>query len=156
MKASLTRDYKLKFYLNAQHFITINGSKGETHPHTWEFCLIIRVPKQGMTPFEQFEKPIEEFLKPFQNQVLNDMEPFDARMPTLENIVDVFAVDFCRIAYEFGGVLQSVEGSEGPTRGYIVTIGYDDDPLASNPAFKESVSQVIGSILDEITGETGQ
>lgn len=29
------REYKFKFYLNANHFIVINGKEGEVHPHTW-------------------------------------------------------------------------------------------------------------------------
>ena len=42
MAVRLYREYRLKFYLNAKHYIIINGHKGETHPHTWEFTLSIR------------------------------------------------------------------------------------------------------------------
>lgn len=44
MAVRLYREYRLKFYLNAKHYIIINGHKGETHPHTWEFTLSIRYP----------------------------------------------------------------------------------------------------------------
>ena len=38
----LYRDYRIKVYLNARHYIFINGKQGQTHPHTWEFVLYMR------------------------------------------------------------------------------------------------------------------
>lgn len=39
MALQLNRTYRFKFYLNANHYIIINGVEGETHPHTWELPL---------------------------------------------------------------------------------------------------------------------
>ena len=33
------REYQFKFYLNANHFIIIDGKEGKRHPHTWEFII---------------------------------------------------------------------------------------------------------------------
>mgnify|MGYP006922476106 CR=1 FL=1 len=33
-----------------------------------------------------FEKGISDYIAPFQNQVMNEMPPFDAILPTLENL----------------------------------------------------------------------
>ena len=41
MATRLYREYKFKFYLNANHYIIINGKNGQTHPHTWEFVFYI-------------------------------------------------------------------------------------------------------------------
>ena len=40
------REYKFKFYLNANHFIVINGKEGEVHPHTWEFMVDVLMSDQ--------------------------------------------------------------------------------------------------------------
>ena len=34
MSSKIFREYKFKFYLNANHYIIINGKEGETHPDT--------------------------------------------------------------------------------------------------------------------------
>ena len=43
MAVNMYREYRLKFYLNMRHYIIINEVKGETHPHTWEFALDIKL-----------------------------------------------------------------------------------------------------------------
>ena len=43
MALQLNRTYRFKFYLNANHYIIINGVEGETHPHTWEFTIDIMI-----------------------------------------------------------------------------------------------------------------
>ena len=40
---AINREYKFKFYLNANHYIIIDGKEGEQHPHTWEFMVHIRM-----------------------------------------------------------------------------------------------------------------
>ena len=51
----LFREYRLKFYLNANHFVIINNKKGETHPHTWEFTLNILVGRESFVEFFRFD-----------------------------------------------------------------------------------------------------
>lgn len=128
MSVNIEREYRLKFYLNAQHYVVFDGKKGEVHPHTWEFCLNIKVMFNAFTPFYVYEEAINGFLAPFQNTVLNDTEAFAERQPSLENIVEVFTAEFDRLIVAKDGVLLSVEGSEGPTRSYIVRIGDDSAP----------------------------
>lgn len=41
MAVKLYREYRIKFYLNMRHYIIIDGKKGEIHPHTREFALIL-------------------------------------------------------------------------------------------------------------------
>jgi len=98
-KENLCREYRLKSYLNMNHYITINGRQGQTHPHTWEFVTI--------------EK--------YQNQILNMMEPFDIIVPTIENVTDHFSEELQRLLRKHRGELVSLEGSETPTRSYIVS-----------------------------------
>lgn len=119
------RYYELKFYLNASHYIIINGEKGEEHPHTWEFTLDFSLPREPFVEFGTVEKKIQKYLKPYQNQVLNEKKPFDAILPTVENITDFFAGEFAGILAGFSGRLNRVKASETPTRTYVVICGTD-------------------------------
>lgn len=80
-----------------RHYIIINEVKGETHPHTWEFALDIKFSRNLFVEFNIFEHGISQFLEKYQNKILNEAEPFDAMMPTLENVTDYFAEEFLRL-----------------------------------------------------------
>ena len=56
MATRLYREYKFKFYLNANHYIIINGKNGQTHPHTWEFVFYIMKSEGEFVLFNKFEK----------------------------------------------------------------------------------------------------
>ncbi len=122
MAKRLAREWRLKFYLNAYHYITINGTRGETHPHTWEFIVHFRIPNRSFVPFYEFENGIAAFLEPYNGQVLNETDTFRDVLPTLEGIVETFLPQFDRILTQAGGQLISVEGSESPTRAFIVRV----------------------------------
>ena len=111
MAVNMYREYRLKFYLNMRHYIIINEVKGETHPHTWEFALDIKFSRNLFVEFNIFEQGISQFLEKYQNKILNEAEPFDAMMPTLENVTDYFAEEFFKIIYKTGGMLTRVDFS---------------------------------------------
>ena len=77
MRNDALREYKFKLYLNANHFVIFNGEKGESHPHTWEFVIEVLVDKDKFIKFLDFEKAIDEYLEPYQDKLINDIEPFD-------------------------------------------------------------------------------
>lgn len=156
MAVRLYQEYRLKFYLNAKHYIIINGRKGETHPHTWEFTLTIRYGRSSFVEFSTFEKGISDYIAPFQNQVMNEIPPFDAILPTLENMTDYLAGEFLRIIRETGGLLLQVEASETPTRSYILRIPEEEQglgpaggPTAGENALSDAIDAVLSSILLE-------
>ena len=105
MATRLYREYKFKFYLNANHYIIINGKNGQTHPHTWEFVFYIMKSEGEFVLFNKFEKAIEEYLEKFQGRVMNEIPPFDTMVPTLENISDYFCDEIRSIITKFGGEL---------------------------------------------------
>ncbi len=117
----LYREYRLKSYLNMNHYIIINGKQGQTHPHTWEFVITIIVSGDDFVEFRTFENLIENYLERYQNQILNTIEPFDAINPTIENVTDHFNDELQGLLQGSGGELVSLEGSETPTRSYIVS-----------------------------------
>lgn len=151
MAVNIYREYRLKFYLNMRHYIIINDTKGEIHPHTWEFALDIKFARNSFVEFNIFEDGITQFLEQYQNKTLNEVAPFDSMMPTIENVTDYFAEEFFKIIYSMGGMLTSVEASETPTRSYIVDISEQDrNALLNKKADERIMSDVMDAILDEI------
>lgn len=149
MAKNLYREYKIKCYLNARHYIIINDRRGAIHPHTWEFTFTIRFSRSEFKEFTTFEKGLADYLAPFQNTIINENEPFDAIVPTLENMVDYFVDDFINIIDSIGGILLQVEASETPTRSYVVDLsqrGEED----STDARERILSDVMDSVLDNI------
>lgn len=144
-------EYKFKFYLNASHSITINGQQGQEHPHTWEMILDILVPRNEFLQFNQYERAINDYFKPFQNQYVNKIKPFDEIIPTLENLVDYFGDHIREIIRANGGELKSIEGSETPTRSYIVSYEEESDFIENKQKFSAAAfDRITNNILDDI------
>ncbi len=145
MTVQLYREYRLKFYLNARHFVIFDGNRGELHPHTWELALTIRIGRGSFTQFHTFEACINDCLARFQNQILNECEPFDAVLPTLENLADVLSEEFYDRLASVGGELTRLEISETPTRSYILDL---ERTRASRSGALEA--QMMGDMIDTV------
>lgn len=151
MEKKLFSQYRFKFYLNASHSIIINGRQGEAHPHTWEMILDILVNRDEFQEFNVYEKEIEKFFSQYQDSTLNTLEPFDVIVPTLENIVDYFGDKLRILIREMGGELMRFEGSETPTRSYILSYVNENDYLYNvEKQRKESLENVIDAMLDYV------
>lgn len=115
------RIYRYRFYLDANHFIySSTGEKGMVHPHTWEFAIELKNKNGDFVLFSRIEEMINEILKPYQNICLNDVAPFDKKVPTLENIGEVFKEVISRKMDGLNWELLQMEISETPSRSYIV------------------------------------
>lgn len=132
MAIQLNRTYRFKFYLNANHYIIINGVEGEIHPHTWEFTIDIMMKDDSFVEFNQYERSISKYFDKYQNGIMNDFEPFDTVIPTLENMSEKFILDIKDIVEEGNGKLVKMESSETPTRSYIISFEEDE-------SFKETL-----------------
>lgn len=151
MAIRLYREYRLRFYLNARHYIIINDKKGEIHPHTWELCLHIRSGRSSLVEFNTFEKAVNAFLAPYQNQLLNDIEPFHVILPTVENMVDYFAEQLYDVISSVGSELVQIEASETPTRSYILNL--ESKKQKENQETELAMlSELAESVLDDILG----
>lgn len=149
MSVKIYREYRLKFYLNARHFILIDGKAGDIHPHTWEFSLIIRVGRGSFTQFNLFEKCINAYLAPYQNQLLNECKPFDVIIPTLEHIASCFSEEFFTRLEKVGGELIRMEVSESPTRSYILDIKQDYE-VRRKKIEEKMLTDMVDTVLDGI------
>ena len=125
---AINREYKFKFYLNANHYIIIDGKEGEQHPHTWEFMVHIRM-----------------------NDLINEIEPFDHIIPTLENMSDYFVRAIKKIVQNLDGELVRMESSETPTRSYVINFEHNEDYLESVRRNSDrQMSEIIDEVLDRV------
>ena len=150
MRNRLLCKYKFKFYLNASHYIIINGKQGEAHPHTWEFILDVVLPNSEFVQFSVYERTIESFFANYQNQTMNDVPPFDTIIPTLENMVEYFGDAIRERIQAAGGQLEQIEGSETPTRSYIISYTQDEVFLAGS---EQSAQAALSDVLDQALAE---
>ena len=71
-----------------------------------------------------------KIFEPYQNQVMNDHDPFCAIIPSLENMTEYFATQIAEAVKPMNYHLRRFEGSETPVRTYGVRFpeaeGIDD------------------------------
>ncbi len=150
MRNRLLCKYKFKFYLNASHYIIINGKQGEAHPHTWEFILDVVLPNSEFVQFSVYERTIESFFATYQNQTMNDVAPFDTIIPTLEHMVEYFGDAIRQRIQAAGGQLEQIEGSETPTRSYVISYAQEESFLTGS---EQSAQTALSDILDQALAE---
>ena len=126
----MLRYYRIKAYLNASHFVVFDGKKGDIHPHTWEFVATVYTTGDDIIKFTEPEKIIMKIFESYQNQVMNDHDPFCAIIPSLENMTEYFATQIAEAVKPMNYHLRRFEGSETPVRTYGVRFpeaeGIDD------------------------------
>ncbi len=154
MNVMISREYKFKFYLNINHYIIINGVEGQPHPHTWEFTVHIKKITTEFLQFNVFENAIDEYLKTYQNSLINEKTPFDRIIPTLEHVTEYFGEQFRKIIGDIGGQLLWIESSETPTRSYLIDYE-EDEGIKREMDFKKNdvVLHVVNSVIDDILGD---
>lgn len=141
------RQYKLKSYLNMNHFIIIDNKPGEVHPHTWELIVSVISAQSDMTPFTNIERKIEEILDQYQDKLLNDCKPFDKLVPTVENAAKYFFRLIQDSIIQEGWILMMLEVSETPTRSYIINALLNEDDIWDE--WYENISRKnMGNIKD--------
>lgn len=149
MEQKLLRKYVFKFYLNGSHSIVINGNMGEVHPHTWEIILEVVLQRSEFVQFSTYEKVVEEFFSRYQNKTLNEVKPFDLIVPTLENMVEYFGEELRKLLWSKGGELAQIEGSETPTRSYVISYQQDSEYLMGiRQSAENSISDILDRMLD--------
>lgn len=122
----LIYQYKYKFYLNASHFIMIKNKKGEAHSHCFEIIVdIALVGENSFLEFNKVEKRIGDILFPYQDRLVNEVDPFDRINPTLENMCGYFEGRIFNELKSHGLLLLTIEMSETPTRSYVINVAKD-------------------------------
>jgi 6-pyruvoyltetrahydropterin/6-carboxytetrahydropterin synthase len=85
---------------------------------------------------------------------LNELEPFNLIIPTLENITEYFGDQLREVIHRTGGELMQLEGSETPTRSYVIDYSNDSDYIRHvSRQSAESMDSMIDRMLDDMNGE---
>lgn len=149
----MRRIYQFKFYLNASHYVIFNGERGELHPHTWEFSCKILLLSDELVPFDVYERELERVFEPYQNQTINEVAPFDSVLPTLESLVEILGKKIRVVAAGLDAYLLEIEGSETPTRSYLIDFE-EDMPRVGQAAPAEQALPVApndpGAVFDRL------
>ncbi|MCI9463124.1 MAG: 6-pyruvoyl tetrahydrobiopterin synthase [Lachnospiraceae bacterium] len=142
------RQYKLKFYLNMNHFIIIGDKPGEVHPHTWEIIISVVSAQEDMTPFTNIERRMEAVMDQYQDKLLNDCAPFNKIVPTVENAAKYFFRLIQDNLIQEGWILMMLEVSETPTRSYIINALLNEDDIWDE--WYENITRKNMGIIREI------
>ncbi len=142
------RQYRFKFYLNASHAIVIEGNHGERHPHTWEITINTMKMRDSFVEFNHIEKKIEPFISKYQDQYINEIDPFDHINPTLENCCEYFKNLLKDILNDEGWLLLLIEMSETPTRSYVINLLDESESETQKQSIEASVDSLLDSIVD--------
>ena len=116
------QEYRYKFYLNVMHSIKIDDYMGEVHPHTWEIVVDLFKQNNGFIAFSEVEKMVDVFLRPYQNKNMNNIPPFDAINPTLENVTMYLQKELGTTFIAKGFIMSRILVSETPSRSFIIDI----------------------------------
>lgn len=120
--------YKYKFYINASHYVMMNGTKGAVHSHCFELVIELLslrqqesgVERSDILSFTDMETVIDDALSKYQNVLLNDIWPFQQLSPTVENLCMEFKDVIEKRLQDEPWRILSIELSETPTRSFIV------------------------------------
>jgi len=153
MEDKLLQKYIFKFYLNGSHSIIINGKMGDVHPHTWEIILRVVLQRSEFVEFRVYERVVEDFFSRYQNQTMNEVKPFNLLIPTLENMVEFFGEELRKLLRSKGGELEEIEGSETPTRSYVISYAEDSEYLMG---LRRSSEKALSDIIDRMLDDPGE
>ena len=82
---------------------------------------------------------------------MNDFEPFDTVIPTLENMSEKFVMDIRDLVERDGAKLMRMESSETPTRSYIISFAEEEEMKESlSNRRKDSLEQEIDAVVAKI------
>ena len=123
----LYKQYRFKFYLNAYHSIFLNGTKGERHPHTWEIIISVLKVRDEFVEFHVLESEVDKLLSKYEDQIINDIPPFDTVNPTLENLTYHLKDLILEKISNLGWRLLKLEVSETPARAFVIDLNQIDD-----------------------------
>ena len=118
---SLVGTYRLKYYIHASHAVRWNDGIGEAHSHSWEITLEFQSTNDEMIVFEDIEALLGDIFSVYSGAFLNEIEPFNAINPTLENVGKEFFKLVEKKIKPIYAKLIRLEVGESPMRFYYVT-----------------------------------
>lgn len=112
------KDYfKYKYFFNASH-----SNNKDKHCHSFAVTLYISKKKENeFLPFFSVDEMMNGYINKYANTYLNDLEVFQGKEPTIENIGEIFYEQLRKILEKKNLELLQLEISETPVRIYIIS-----------------------------------
>lgn len=146
----------ISFFLSAEHWIVIDGKKGQPHTHIWEISAKIASESFNGTDlgtgFTEVESVVRKYLSYYEGKTLNLLKPFDRFSPSTENLGLYFSQGIKGKLAEHGFVLMELAISESPTRGFVVTGLQEDAGFIGGALPDEFYQQHQGPVDTEPAG----
>ncbi|MEW6080459.1 MAG: 6-pyruvoyl-tetrahydropterin synthase-related protein [Bacillota bacterium] len=113
---------QLVSFLNARHYVILDGNQGPIHAHSWQIHTKIKIPpeKSELIPFAKIMGSINSVIACYEKTLLNEQHPFNLFQPATENIAMFFFNRFEDILLEFGLAQGKLSVWETPTKGIEV------------------------------------
>ena len=120
--------FMLTAYVNAKHYVTFKGKRGQVHAHSWQIQIEahVNVEKTEQEEFAGIIDQIKKGLATYENKILNEIYPFDRIQPTTENISLYLFNTIEEMLAKMGLYLEKITLWETPTRGIKVTSRYEE------------------------------
>lgn len=116
-------EYKYKFNLKISHSIEREGEMKNIHFHDISIAVFVLDKGEKFIMYDDTEKKVRDYIKLYNEKYINEIEPFDEVIPTIENIGREFYRNLKIILGEDNYVITKLEISEIPTRTYIIEGG---------------------------------
>ncbi len=109
----MSRAYKWQFHFNAMHNITPERESGK-HTHSFLVILWMEVTELNLDKQNSCERELKNYLEQYNGKYLNELEPFQGKIPTVEVICETLYHDTERIAEAHGMEQIQIEVGDSP------------------------------------------
>ena len=118
-------------FFNASHFVITRGDPGPIHSHAYRFqakCISQRLTDQDqvVVGYEYLRDRMRKLAQAYNNQLLNDLPPFERLQPTTENLTAILFQQLDRMLRRINIYLSSVTVWESPTESITYSRLTDD------------------------------
>lgn len=116
----MQKNYELKYFLNARHFVIIDEIKSRVHPHNWLIELKIINSNEEILKFKLVDEVVENILSKYNDKLLNDILEFSNFNLTTEVIGEVLYNEISINLSKLNCKLCSLKISENAARTFVL------------------------------------
>lgn len=113
------KGYRYQFRFNAMHNLTPDMPE-QMHAHTFRVVAYVRCKEESFTMFDTCEAVIREYLENYEGQRINEKASFVGKLPTLENMCEIFFADMERLLQGYGVDLIKLEVGDSPLASFSI------------------------------------
>ncbi len=111
--------YKYQYHFNASH--ATDDTQEHAHMHSFTMELYVSKLQSEQILFFDMDDVVNQYLERYHQKLLNELPPFKAMVPSLENMGDLFFEELYLILREKGIALHQLDICENPLRVYQVS-----------------------------------